>query len=484
MREIKRLSAWHIGRAVVLILLAVLVSCPNPLTQAVRTMGQVAASSKIEVTVVDATSTAIANGGSYDFGTVGVSDPAATTSFTVKNTGKVALTISSSTCAGANAGCFSYKAPPPANLAPSASATFTIAFKPDVSGAKAASAVFATNDVSASTFSFNLTGIGIDSAPMPAFSGGNNQCIPSGITTVTITCSNPSATIYYTVDGSAPSVGAVGATTTKYTSPFAFNFLSAGTGMIRAMAVVTGMTNSSIVTANFSTSLPAAPSITVNGGPLFLSAVTPQPIFSISSTTTNAAIAFTIDGTTAPDPTSSPVLLTATPTPPYPIASAPGKTYLITNGSNFYCALPSGSVTLKAVAFVGTGTSQSPLTTSVPYTFQLSTPTFSGVQPLATYYAAAQTVTLACANGGGGTATMTYSTSTTGSLASPPDVSGATYTGAISAALGDQGTSRSLTITAIAHQANWQDSTILSGVFNICGPGKWDSSNWDQATWQ
>jgi hypothetical protein len=215
------------------------------------------------------------------------------------------------------------------------------------------------------------------------------------------------------------------------------------------------------------------------------------PIFRIFSSTSNDPfIAFTIDGT-PPDHTSVNHLLLSSG-PPYPTADQAGMTYLITNGSKFYCPTPlSGSITLTAYAYIGSA--KSATATPSSYTYKLSPPTWAGVQPQVAYFATAQTVTLGCVSGGGGTATITYSTSTTFSVPSPADVSGAMYTDiyppGISAALGDAGTSRSLTITAIAHQTNWQDSAALIDIFNICGPGVWgdvgnDHSKWDQATWQ
>jgi hypothetical protein len=177
-------------------------------------------------------------------------------------------------------------------------------------------------------------------------------------------------------------------------------------------------------------------------------------------------------------------LLTSPTAPP---VSVYGTTYMMINGGSFIYAgaHTSGNFKLTAVAFVTSGsTITSPTTTVGNYSFQLSPPVWAGTQPLASYFATAQTITLSCVSGGVGTATMTYSTSTTGSAPSPVDVTGVSYSEPISVAVGDLGTSRSVTITAIAHETDWKDSAALSDIFHVCGPGKWDSSSWDQATWQ
>ena len=236
-----------------------------------------------------------------------------------------------------------------------------------------------------------------------------------------------------------------------------------------------------VVTVTFSKTQPATPAFNLLSQ-TFLSAATPQPTFSISSTTTNAAIAFTIDGG-VPDPNNIANNLDTSGTTP-PTASA-GGTYLMANGGNFYCAHAGGSFTLNAVAFVTSGSANFSSVAAIPaaYSFQLSPPTWAGPQPQAAYYAGAQSVSLSCASGSGGTASMTYSTTGASS-----DVSNVAYGVPITVAAGNAGSSRSETITAIAHQTDWQDSTALSDVFSVCGPGLWcdsgSNSKWDQATWQ
>jgi hypothetical protein len=154
---------------------------------------------------------------------------------------------------------------------------------------------------------------------------------------------------------------------------------------------------------------------------------------------------------------------------------------MMTNGSSFIYQGQhiNGSFTLKAVAFVSAVSS--PSSAPATYTFQLSPPTWATVQPSATYYVGAQSVGLSAASGAGGTVSILYSTD--GSAPS------STYGGPIVVPVGAAGSSTSEVIKAVAHQANWVDSTpSISGVFHVCGPGLWcdggSNSNWDQATWQ
>jgi hypothetical protein len=490
MRNARHFKALSRGGAALVGLVLALSACKNPLTQEVRTLAAVAGSSKISLAVNSGAAAAIGNGASYDFGTVGTSDAPAVATFTVTNAGVVALAIpsASATFGGSNAGCFSYVSKPPASLAPQASATFSISFTPGTAGPKSATAIFASNDVSAKSFSFSLTGTGIDAAAKPIFSGGNLQCWPGGSTTVSISDTTSNATIYYTTNNTPPSLATLGSTTSKYTNPFFLDF-SLVPKTVQAMAVAPGLANSAPAVAIFSKTSVSTPMITP--GATFMSnvpipsgygpSVTAPIAFSITSSTTGSTvyIAFSIDGS-APDSYSTPSIFDGSTTPP--TANGVG-TYIMPNGGSFLYggAHVNGVFELKAIAFVQDGGTNfvSPAATPSTFQFQMSPPTWIGVQPLVTYYANAQAVTIGSSSGRGGTASISYST-----LGAVADVTDVTYGAPVAADIGPVGYSRSVTITAIAHQTDWQDSAQLSDVFHICGPGKWDSSNWDQATWQ
>lgn len=138
-------------------------------------------------------------------------------------------------------------------------------------------------------------GSGTKKVATPRFSPAAGG-VPSG-TTVTITCSTDGATIHYTTDGTAPT-----ASSPTYSSPIA---ITADT-TIKAIAVKTGMDNSSVATANYTIVLPkvANPTFTPSAGEV-LSGTT----VAINCTTDGAEIHYTTDGTV---PTAdSPVYSTA-----------------------------------------------------------------------------------------------------------------------------------------------------------------------------
>ena len=122
--------------------------------------------------------------------------------------------------------------------------------------------------------------------------------------TVTISTSTPSASIYYTTDGTTPT-----ASSTVYSSPISVP----STQTLQAIAAATGMTNSSVSTAAYTISTMAAtPTFSPVGG-TYSSAQT----VTISTTTPSATINYTINGTT---PTTSstvyagPITVSATET--------------------------------------------------------------------------------------------------------------------------------------------------------------------------
>lgn len=138
-------------------------------------------------------------------------------------------------------------------------------------------------------------GSGTKKVATPRFSPAAGG-VPSG-TTVTITCSTDGATIHYTTDGTAPT-----ASSPTYSSPIA---ITADT-TIKAIAVKTGMDNSSVASASYTIVLPkvATPTFVPSAGEV-LSGTT----VTITCATAGAEIHYTTDGTV---PTAdSPVYSTA-----------------------------------------------------------------------------------------------------------------------------------------------------------------------------
>ena len=119
-------------------------------------------------------------------------------------------------------------------------------------------------------------------APTPTFSPGAGAVI-SG-TLVSISTTAPGATIYYTTDGTAP-----GPSTTQYTGPIA---ITAAT-TLKAMATAPGYGASAVGAATYTILPPAA---TPTFSPL-AGAVSAGTAVTISSTTANATIFYTTDGT-------------------------------------------------------------------------------------------------------------------------------------------------------------------------------------------
>ena len=97
-----------------------------------------------------------------DFGSQVVCTGAFTRTFTIQNTGTSALSVSSVTIAGTNAGDFSVSSPPAASVAGSSSTTFVISFNPSALGARTANISIASDDCDEGTYDFAIQGTGIE----------------------------------------------------------------------------------------------------------------------------------------------------------------------------------------------------------------------------------------------------------------------------------------------------------------------------------
>ena len=115
-------------------------------------------------------------------------------------------------------------------------------------------------------------------------------------TTVAISTTTPSATIYYTTDGTAP-----GTSSTPYTTPIPIT----AAVTIKAIATASGLANSAVASAAYTLttgSTAATPTFSPAAG-----AVAPGSTVTLSTTTTGATVYYTTDGT---DPTSSSMMYT------------------------------------------------------------------------------------------------------------------------------------------------------------------------------
>lgn len=95
------------------------------------------------------------------FGTVKVSaQKGKSLTFTIKNTGTAPLTKLSTAIGGTHKNDFTATKPKLANLAPGASTTFTVTFKPSAKGTRKAALKVSSNDANENPFDIQLTGMG------------------------------------------------------------------------------------------------------------------------------------------------------------------------------------------------------------------------------------------------------------------------------------------------------------------------------------
>lgn len=120
-----------------------------------------------EIAIQQPVGKTIADGRAKSFGKVMVGKKAKLT-FTIKNTGNAKLTGLKLTKNGANAAKFALSALPVSTLAPGASTTFTVTFKPSTPGSQSAVIHLANNDANENPYDITLTGRGTgDAKPAP-----------------------------------------------------------------------------------------------------------------------------------------------------------------------------------------------------------------------------------------------------------------------------------------------------------------------------
>jgi Chitobiase/beta-hexosaminidase C-terminal domain len=234
----------------------------------------------------------------------------------------------------------------------------------------------------------------------------------TSVQTVTISDSTPSATIYYTTNGSTPSTSSP-----VYSGPFVVS----ATTTVQAIATAPGFTQSSVGSATYTIQLPAA---TPTFSPVAGTYTVTQTV-TISTSTPSATIYYTTNGTT--------------PTTGSPVYTGP--------------ITVSATETIKAIA-TAAGYSQSAVGSAL-YTIAplAATPTFS---PAGGTYSVAQTVTISTTTPG---ATIYYTTN-----GSAPTTGSPVYSSPITV-------SASETVNAIATAPGFTQSAMGSATYTIGGSG-------------
>ncbi len=149
--------------------------------------------------------------------------------------------------------------------------------------------------------------------------------------TVSVSDATAGAAIYYTTDGSSPTVGS-----TKYTAPLSIT----ATTTLSALAVASGYNNSAVATALYTITLPPTASPAFSPAP---GTYTSAQTVTISDATAGAAIYYTTDGST---PTAASTAYTA----PVPIAATTTLNAIAVAKGDSPSAVASGVYTISTAA--------------------------------------------------------------------------------------------------------------------------------------
>jgi hypothetical protein len=229
----------------------------------------------------------------------------------------------------------------------------------------------------------------------------------AGPLTVTLGDASPNAVLYYTLDGSIPTLAS-----TVYTAPITVN----GTTTIKAIAVIPNGAESVIASAIYTIPGPAAPTFSPAAGTYHV----PQTV-TLNDTSQGVVIYYTTDDTI---PTTASTLYTGSIT-------------------------VNTTITIKAIAVGSSGTSSVATGTFTIDLYAAAKPAFS---PLGGTYSTAQTVTLTDYTTG---AVMYYTTD-----GSNPTTASTPYTGPVTV-------NTTTTIKAIAAATNYLPSIVASETYTI-----------------
>jgi hypothetical protein len=269
---------------------------------------------------------------------------------------------------------------------------------------KAIAAKATYSDSIVASFAYAITG----TVQAPTFSVAAGAYGPAQ--TVALSSTTPGATIYYTIDGSAPTTSS-----SVYSSPITVST----SRTIKAYAVLANWADSLVSSANYTINgAVATPTFSVAAG-----AYGPTQSVTLSSATPGATIYYTTDGSTP------------------------------TNLSNVYSSAinVANSMTIKAFAVKADFSDSAVATAAYTINGAVATPTFSVA---AGAYGPAQSVSLSTTTAG---ATIYYTID-----GSTPTTSSNVYTSAINV-------STSMTIKAFATKSAFSDSAIATATYTING---------------
>ncbi len=176
------------------------------------------------------------NGTSY--GTTDVNTGAIFHTFTINNTGSLALSITSLTLGGGSPADYKVSTQPASSVTAGGSTTFVVKFNPSASRARAATLTIATNDPTTPSFVINLTGTGTS---QEIDVQGNGVSIPgdaAGFATVTTAnftdFSSTNVTRTFTIKNTGTSALTIGSITFTGTNPGDFSVSTAPASSVQA----------------------------------------------------------------------------------------------------------------------------------------------------------------------------------------------------------------------------------------------------------
>ncbi len=268
------------------------------------------------------------------------------------------------------------------------------------------------NNSSVMTALYTITIPGTVATPVASPAAGNYTSTQS----VTLSTTTSGASIYYTRNGTTPTTSS-----TLYSSAISIS----STTTIKAIAVKSGMNNSSVMTALYTITIPGTVATPV-ASPAAGNYTSTQSV-TLSTTTSGASIYYTRNGTT---PTTSSTLYSS-------------------------AISISSTTTIKAIA-VKSGMNNSAVMTAL-YTITIPGTVATPVAaPAAGSYTSAQNITLSTTTSG---ASIYYTTNGT-----TPTTSSTLYSSAISI-------STTTTLKAIAVKSGMNNSAVMTALYTITIPG-------------